>query len=171
MIHFSISKIDLWYISGRIFGLMIHFRTDLWYISAFCRRFGRDLWYISATYDTFQNCSFHGVSRINSLYQQPITAPLWSKQFFKRESSLPLERWLVVVEVCITFYYYYYYYLKTTFINPYKGDFAETISPDSDYKIEDKKRTPAKSISYFPSEPHSLSGWFSTETFLYLRFQ
>jgi hypothetical protein len=75
--------------------------------------------------------------------------------FCQRESAFPLERLLIIIKVYVTFYYYYY--LKTTFINPYKGDFAETISPGSDYRIEDKKRTPAISISYFPSEAHSPS--------------
>ena len=63
-----------------------------------------------------------------------------------------------------------YSYSKTTFINPYKGDSAKTISSDSDDKNEGKKGTPGTSLSYSPSETHSLSGGFRSATFLYLSF-
>jgi len=54
-----------------------------------------------------------------------------------------------------------YYYLKTTFINPSKGDFAEMMSLTSNYKIEGKKTNTYQ--NYFllsTGNALSLFSWF-----------
>jgi len=54
-----------------------------------------------------------------------------------RESSFPLQLSLIIIKIYL--YYFSYYYLRTTFINPFKRDFAKTISPGSSYEIEGRK--------------------------------